>query len=130
MALLGVNEVMVGVGKKVKISVAGGRAAECSHAEGPVSPLPTVVDGRGIVDGKGSGRPAADAHREHPEEVGAGEDTVVPGPALIGVKEEIVGGGIKVNVPLLVAVPSGVAALTVPVAPTVTTAKMMVSPAT
>ena len=54
--------------------------------------------------------------------------TTVPAPVpLAGVNEVMVGAGMKVKVPLLLAVPPGVVTLIVPVAPLPTVALMVVS---
>jgi len=53
--------------------------------------------------------------------------TEVPAPPDVGLNPLIVGADVKVNVPLLVAVPPGVTTETVPVVPVPTTAVIWVS---
>ena len=53
--------------------------------------------------------------------------TVAPAPAVVGVKDEIVGACINVKVPLEVAVPPGVITEIVPVVPLATTAVILVA---
>ena len=53
--------------------------------------------------------------------------TTVPEPPLLGVNEVMVGGGMKVKVPLLVAVPPGVVTVIVPVVPLPTVAVIEVA---
>jgi len=56
--------------------------------------------------------------------------TTVPGPALVGDIEVMIGAGMKVKMPELVAVPPGVVTVIVPVAPLPTFAMMLVALAT
>ena len=53
--------------------------------------------------------------------------TTVPAAPLVGVNEMMLGAGMKVNVPVLVAVPPAVVTVIVPVAPLPTVAVMVLS---
>ena len=72
--LVGVNEVMVGAGMKVKVPLLVAVPPGVVTVIGPVAPLPTVaLMVVALVDGEGCRRRAAEGHRGRPGEVGAGD---------------------------------------------------------
>ena len=72
--LLGVNEVMVGAGMKVKVPLLVAVPPGVVTVIVPVAPLPTVAVIEVVADdGEGGRRRAAEGHRGRPGEVGAGD---------------------------------------------------------
>jgi len=124
---VGLNPLIVGADVKVKRPAAGSGAARCDYRNGAGST--GTHHGRNLgtgVDSIGGSRCAAKAHRRSPGEVGPGNDHRSARATDVGLNPLIVGADVKVNVPLLVAVPPGVTTETVPVVPVPTTAVIWV----
>jgi len=123
--LVGVNDVIAGAGININPASAAVPPGVVTLTE-PVAPVPTtavMVVALTTVNEVAAVPPKLTAVA--PVKFVPVIDIVVPVPALVGVKEVIVGAGIKIK-PGLVAVPLGVVTLTEPVAPVPTTAVIVV----
>ena len=118
MPLVGVNEVMVGAGTKVKAPLLVAMPPGVVTVILPVAPFPTVaLIAVALVTVKEVATVPPTATAVTPVKFAPVIVRGVPAPPIVGLKEVMVGAGRYVNVLLLVAVPPGVVIVIVPVAP-------------
>jgi len=126
--LIGVNEVIVGAGMKVKALLLVAVPPGVVTVIVPVAPMPTVaVSEVALTTEKDAAAVPPKATAVVPVKFVPVMVMTAPVAPLVGVKEVMVGAGMKVKVLLLVAVPPGVVTLIVPVAPLPTVAEIDVS---
>jgi len=126
--LVGVNAVMVGAGMKVKEAVLVAVPPGVVTVIVPVAPLPSVaVSEVPLPMVKEAAAVTPNCTAVAPVKLVPVTVTTTPVAPLIGVNEVMVGAGIKVKAPVLVAVPPGVVTVIIPVAPLPTVAVIEVA---
>ena len=116
--LLGVNEAMFGPAMKVKVPLLVAVPPGVVTVSGPVAPFPTVaLIAVALTTVKEAAAVPPTVTALAPVKLLPVMVNTVCGPPLAGVNEAMVGPGMKVKVPLLVAVPPGVVTVIFPVAP-------------
>jgi hypothetical protein len=127
-ALIGENDARVGAGMKVKAPVLVAVPPGVVTLIGPVAPIPTTAVIEVVLTTvKEAAAVPPMATVPAPVKFVPVMVTPAPAPPLVGVNDAIVGAGMKVKAPVLVAMPPGVVTVIVPLAPAPTAAVIEVS---